>query len=380
MSYDVPVDSLESDSMAKPVSSAEVDGWEVESSSAVQPTNEELAQRLSEEPAEQTEPPESVDEDHDDAIGDEGAAAQASEPEPQKKRKESATERTARIQAEINALTRQRHEEERALEALRRERTTFAAPPPAPKPPTEPPASATAEPDWDQYEADGKSFTQFSKDHSKWMRDTVTAEVETRAQRAADTRIEFERQRLAGEAVLVRHETRPEQVKAAHPDFDAAIANLDDPNKTPLTPFIQAVVMNHPKGAEFLYHLGLHPDEASVLAALPMTRPIMDAVRESDDPTPLLLHFAQHPEEHDRIAHLDPGPALLALGRLSAALSGPGAKNGSPVRTPSLTTAKPPIRPLGTTRTASTSRDADDLEFGPEYARRALERERQQHA
>ncbi|MCX6550052.1 MAG: hypothetical protein NTY02_03410, partial [Acidobacteria bacterium] len=236
----------------------------------------------------------------------------------------------------------------------------------------------SGEPDWDAYEEAGKTFSQFQKDHAAWLRKVITAEADARATRTADERISAERERAFAIAEVARQEGRLDAVKVKYPDFDEVVStNLSD---VPQTPFMAAVVRNHPAGFDLLYHLGQHPAEAKILATLPMTRPIMDAVKESADPVGLLSYFANHPEDHDRIAHLDPPRQLLALGRLSAELSGSGAKNGSPGPTPPVTTAKPPIRPLGTTRSAPVSRDDDDLEFGPAYIKRENERRLAAHA
>ena len=373
-------DSHDSASMAMLPSVAEVDGWEVESSSANQPTNEELAERLREEPvarvegdADATEALEPVSEDHNDAA--EPVGEDAAHP---KKRKLTASERKAVLQAEFNSLTKQREDARRAFEAEERERAAKRAAPPAATP-----ADAAkidpvdGEPDWDQYEADGKLFSQYQKDHAAWLRKVITAEADERAIRAADARISAAQERDQAIASVARHEARVEQAKATYPDFDEVIEqNLADVEQTP---FMRAVVLNHAKGLDLLYHLGQHPAEAQILAQLPMTRPIMDAVKEAADPIPILSYFATHPAEHDRIAHLDPPRQLLALGRLSAALSSPGAKNGSPAVTPPVTHARPPIRPVGTRGSATASGD-DDLEFGPEWLQRENERDRQRQA
>jgi hypothetical protein len=380
-------DTHESASLATTPSVAEVDGWEVESSSAVQPTNEELADRLREDPVSapaSADAPEPVDEDHDDAVTDDDAAPAT--PETPKRKKLTAAERKAVLQAEFNALTKQREDARRAFEAeeadRQRRRTTREQAPPADATPRTPAEASKAtpedgEPDWDKYEEEGKPFSQYQKDHAAWLRKVITAEAEARANRTAEERISAERERAMAIAEVARQETRVEAARAKYPDFTEKINdNLGD---VPQTPFMAAVVKHHPMGMDLLYHLADHPAEAKILATLPMTRPMMDVVKASPDPTPLLSYWANHPEEHDRIAHLDPVSALLALGRLAAELSGPGAKTGSPGRTPPVTSAKPPIRPLGATRSAAAaSRDDDDDEpFGPAYVKRELERQRQ---
>lgn len=390
MSADFPADSHDSASMAVPPSVAEVDGWEVESSSAVQPTNEELADRLRDEPtsAAPVAAPDAVDEDHDDAPARPGTAAAEMERGEDgkftKKRKLTAAERKAVLQAEFNALTKQREDARRAFEAEEAERQRRrATPAPAPETPATPAEASKAtpedgEPDWDQYEADGKTFSQYQKDHSAWLRKVLEAAADARAERKAGEIVSAERERAMAIAEVARQETRLAAIKAKRPDFEERVdANLGD---VPQTPFMAAVVRNHPAGYELLDHLADHPAEAQILATFQWTRPMMDAVKASPDPTPLLTYWANHPEEQARVAHLDPVSALMALGRLSAELFGPGAKTGSPARTPAVSAAKPPIRPLGATRSATgSSSDDEDLPFGPEYVHRENER-RRQHA
>lgn len=397
-----PSDSHESASMARPPSVASVDGWEAESSSAVQPTSEELADRLREDaPSRQPEvvAPEAVDEDHDDAPARRGVADVTDDDEPSaekptagvemergedgkftKKRKLTASERKAVLQAEFNALTKQREDARRAFDAEEAERAAKRRQAPAASETPATPAAASkatpedGEPDWDQYEEAGKPFSQYQKDHSAWLRKVLTAEADVRAERKAGEIVSAERERAMAVADVARQEARLDAIKAKKPDFEERVAaNLAD---VPQTPVMAAVVRNHPAGYELLDHLADHPAEAQILATFQWTRPMMDALKASPDPTPLLSYWANHPEDQARVAHLDPVSALMALGRLAAELSGPGANNGSPRQT-SLTTAKPPIRPLGATRSATTDREDDDIPFGPEYFKREIERQRQ---
>jgi hypothetical protein len=389
----IPDESVESGSMAMEEVTASDDGWDTESTGTLQVTPPADPQNFSgdreEAEQEQPEPPDAVDEDHDDAAGEGGDEHKQEAGQPHERRKLTAKERKGLLQAQFHALTRENYEIERsiaarkaelaALESGETERATARAAKTETKPLEPEPVSADDEPDWDTYEAEGKSFTEFQKAHSRWLRETVSAEATARANKTADERVAQERARAEEVAIRARFDARLEQMIEAHPDFEELAKSLDDVDGETVreTPFIKAVVFNHPKGAEFLYHLASYPNEALILSSLPMTRPIMDAVKASSDPTALLSFFAQNQEEHARIAGLPPASALLALGRLTAELSVSGAKNGSPAQTPPITTAKPPIRPIGTTRSAGASR-GDDLEsvpFGPEYVRRVWERD-----
>ena len=376
-----PTDSHDSNSMARPVSSASVDGWDVESSSADQPSSEQLAARLRDEP----DPPKAeaaaaeTDDDLDDAPDRETPAG---EPEHPKKKKLTASERKAVLQAEFNAITRQREDARRAFEAEEadRERKRYARPAPekadekVPDSPAEAAKLDLAEgqPDWDEYEARGETFSKYQKDLSAFYKAESVKEARREATSVVTSLLSKAKEQDLAAAEEAREESRRQSAIQKYPDWEEKIAaNLAD---VPQTPFMTTVVRRHEAGMELLYQLAEHPAEAKILATLPMTRPIIDAVREAPDPAPLLLYFARNPEEHSRIAHLDPPRQLLALGRLVAHLSDEGAKNGSPSPTPPVTSARPPIRPVGATRSAGGARgDDDDIEFGPEYVRRQNE-------
>jgi hypothetical protein len=354
---------------------AEVDGWVAESSSHDQPTKEQLEERIRGEAPSAGDEPKPVVEPkaEDDDLDDDDKAPEAKGDEAKPKKRETAAERKAVLRAEINALVREREETRRALEAERAPKKPVPEPVPAAAAPVKdekaPEAAAAVdseEPDWDAYEASGKTFKEYQHDHAAWLRKVIAAEADARASRTASEVVSTARERELAIAEVAREDARREAAMAKYPDWEATIKeNLED---VPLTPFVETVVRRHPAGMELLYTLAQHPVESKILATLQMTRPIMDAVKEATDPAPLLLYFAHHPKEHARIAHLDPPRQLMALGRLSATLSQPDAKNGSSGVTPPVTQAKPPIRPVGGTRAAgSGTRDPDELDFGPEY-------------
>jgi hypothetical protein len=377
-------DSHDSNSMARPVSSASVDGWDAESSSAEQPSSDELAARLRDEPVkeERAEAKADVDDDLDDTPDRETPPAEGEAP---KKKRLTAAERKAVLQAEFNAITRQREDARRAFEAEEREREqkraarTEPAKPAADKVPDTPAEAAKLEvadgqPDWDQYEEAGKTFSEYQKDLRKFFREEAVREARLAAKSEVTSLLATNREQDLANREAAAEDARRDAAVAKYPDWAEKIAeNLSDVEQTP---FMTTVVRRHPAGMDLLYQLAENPAEAKILATLPMTRPMMDVVKESPDPAPILLYFARHPEEHDRIAHLDPPRQLLALGRLSATLSpDEGAKTGSPSPAPPVTSAKPPIRPVGATRSTGGSKDdSDDVEFGPEYVRRENER------
>ncbi len=80
-----------------------------------------------------------------------------------------------------------------------------------------------------------------------------------------------------------------------------------------------------------------------------ITRPMADAIIESDAPQTLIAHLLAHPDEVDRIAALEsPLKQFRALARLDAQLEPPATAgaSGAPVSKPK-TAAQPPISPVG---------------------------------
>ena len=85
---------------------------------------------------------------------------------------------------------------------------------------------------------------------------------------------------------------------------------------------------------------------------LPLTRPMQDAVVNSDSGPALMYHLCQHPEECDLIAAMPPMMAVKEMGKLEAQIE--AAPTGPVSSADSLTQAPRPIKPVGGGATAST--------------------------
>lgn len=280
------------------------------------------------------------DDDEDDG---EDAAAKDPAPAPAKteeKKPSKASRHAARI-AEINARiaerTRARHEAERAAAAPPpppRPAEPAAPPPPAPRPAARAPLAEDSRPEWSQFDADGKDYKEFEAADRAWQA-RHDAAIIARAEEAAAAKAREARE-------SVEHDQRVRAAKAAHPDFEekrAALTGIDT------TPFLTAMIQQHPSGMDVLYHLGANREDAELLSVLthPDNDPrgvlphlfhsIMDA---GDDPVPVLSFLTSHPEEAQALLDLPPRAALIQIGKL---LAGAGAKTSGPPTPPA---RKPP--------------------------------------
>src|SRR5213075_2410760 len=160
-----------------------------------------------------------------------------------------------RIQ-QLTARLRQAEAERDALKAQR----------PEPQPDraaTVPPAPAAAplpKPTPDQF----TDYGEFIEALTDWKTDQkLTAAEQRRAQAAQQAQAEAEARRI---------ETSFNQRKAAarqkYDDFDAVAINA--PTRIPIGSLIDAWVMEHPTGADVLYHLQKHPDDLDALLAQPV--------------------------------------------------------------------------------------------------------------
>lgn len=335
---------------------AEHDGWRVESASSGVLSSDELTNRLKAavdtpsddapmravetKPAADPAPAEKVD--PDPATAQPEQKADEAKADEKDKPADRGTKRVQKIRSKIGEATFELRETERRIQAAKEE---LAALDQAKQTRAASPQAQAGKPDWDKYQEEGKTYQQFMDDRDAWL----AADVESRldAKRATDLKNEqqrLEHQRAEQMHSEVAHANGERMSKAAqdHPDFNEVIQNVKD--VTDLNaPFVYDVCLHHPQGAEVLYYLGQHPDEAQALVGLRshLTMPMMDAVQASEDPIPLLSHLAKNPGEAARIAALPPSSALVALGRLMSQLEG-ASPAGSPPAAPAITQAAPP--------------------------------------
>ena len=340
---------------------ATVDGWEVTSSSLRQPSVEEVTAVMTDE-----EVPDAPASDPWAASADATTAAtpDAEDRDTPAKPKKSASERTAELRARINAETRAYHDARRAREAetaelmrVRQEREQL----------TSAPTPKAGKPVWSKMEEEGTSYDEFVDARDEWVRQQVRDEFEqSREQQRQYAQTERRQQDIARASDA--HDQRINDAVLRHPDFlETVEKNLSE---IPDSPFLIEVVQGHAQGAELLYHLAQNPDEARVLTTLEPSAPMRDALKYSEIPVEVLSYFAQHPQEFDRLNHLHPASALVALGEIHAQLK--GAKNGSPAA--AVSNAKPPTRPVVGGRTSAT-KNTSDMAFGPEWIRAENARE-----
>lgn len=357
---------------------AEADGWQVTSSSADQPTEAQVIERISDDPV--TEPAEETKAIEAPAETKETPEEKLAEPEEKEaaKPRQTAAERKAELQAKINAETRAYHDakrereaEQAALQQLKREREALAK---------EPPTPAADKPVWSKFEEDGKSYDEFLDARDAYNAAHVISAAKAELQQARDAeRQQFEQRQQATRHFEQKtaHDKRIAAAVEKYPDFYEVIEkNLAD---IPDSPFLTDMVQLRDSGEEVLYHMATHPDEARILVTLEPSKPMRDALmRLPGDPTLVLSYFAQHPQEFDRINQQHPALALVALGEISGRLK--GAKNGSP-QTESVSHAKPPTRPVAGARTAPV-KSPDDMEFSAEWIRleNARDRDRKKSA
>ena len=263
--------------------------------------------------------------------------------DPPKPKPDRGTKRVEKIQAQIDALTKAREDARRAFEADEAERVkarAARADAPPPKADASHPTAAAAEPTeptWEDYDAQGKTFGEFQKDLTKFIKAQAVQEAKASLHQDLETRDQTQR----AEARAHAWTTKVDAVRAQHADFDAVVGEISELEM----PFVNLLTQFHAKGPEIFYELGQQPELAAALVDFRPTRPMADALRFSEQPTALLLHLASlGPAELARLARLHPAAQIRALSVLEAQVT--GATDGSPAP-PRVTQANPPIEPVG---------------------------------
>lgn len=215
-------------------------------------------------------------------------------------RRSRADQRKAKIQGEINDLTRTREHERSELERERRERAAAAPPKPASAPAAVAPAPAAADaapkfafPDFDTWQAAGHpdddydAYTDARSDARDAWREGVKKATAAHEEK---TRLETETQRADATRVeqFIAHEATYE---AAHADYRevlkrVAIPMMADPAtgkavEAPIVrPFKDLLFRTGDKAPQILYFLGNNPADAERLFA-------------STNPASLIEHFTE---------------------------------------------------------------------------------------
>ncbi len=203
----------------------------------------------------------------------------------------------------IQQLTARLRAAEAERDALKAARSEPPAPSSTPQAPSV--ATPTPKPTPDQF----TDYGEFIEALTDWKTDQkLTAAEQRRAQAAQQAQAEAEARRI---------ETSFNQRKAAarqkYDDFDAVAINA--PTRIPIGSLIDAWVMEHPTGADVLYHLQKHPDDLDAL----LQQPVLEQAEA-------LALLAQRFNGHGRTAAAGTGSA-------PASSSSPVPKPPNPVRT-----------------------------------------------
>lgn len=396
-----------STSLAKVPIVATVDGWTAESSSTVTPdaTPDSVAKDLVLDEPEAKESPETPEEAPVAADAtetpEEAPEAEGEEKKLSRAERRKPGNRIAALQREIGALHKTRGDlsgdveaKKAELEALETKLSSARADHAGGVDTADPKQAATAttesikaevdkvlgeKPTWKAMEADGKEWDEYDAARQAYddkRFELIAKQTEARAEAIATERVNQERQRADAAVKRSRYELQLEQIREAEPEFDTLVAeNLEGIDRSP---FMDAVITNHPQGAHVFRHVVHNPDEARVLSALTPPMEVFDAVQQSSDPAGVLSYIATHQAEYQEIVQLRPDQQLLALGRLVGQVeiqSAGGAKSsGSPPAPKPISEAKPPIQPVGGA-SSTESKDLDALPFH-EYVDQANDADR----
>lgn len=239
-------------------------------------------------------------------------------------KKSSLEKRKTSIQSQIDDLTRQKGETQRERDAIKAELDTLKAErdklkaETAPAPKKEAPAQTPADPnDPEPQEADFESYAEYVKKQARWE---------------------------------ARQEFREQQIKQARDSHQRILARAEQARFAAFTDRLEATRKTH---AEF---------DAIIDAGPQLTKPMQDAILDSEIPGELMLHLAEHEDDYKVIvgkhSNLDQYAAMKVLeGRLGAARS-----SGPAPKVESKSTAPAPIKPVGSTPGAVVSDGPPDPE------------------
>lgn len=271
--------------------------------------------------------------------GDEDDAIEAPEPkvdEASEAGKKLQSKRGS-LQARIDAITKEKYDTARERDDARQELQTLRAELAARsgKTPDAPPAPSTEtfytrpEPTEEEVGSKYETYGEFVKDHGRWVREEIKAEQAESSQRA--------RTAQRHDAHATQFVEKIAKAEQADPEFwskvDPVVANLR-PSST-LGPGERATAENA----------------------------IADIIFDSEHSTELMAHLRA--SDIQRLSTLPPNQLFRELGRLEARFHRPAAATAGPARvTPPVSQAAPPIKPVGSTASAS-ERDpiADDLDI-----------------
>lgn len=308
---------------------------------------------------------------------DEPAPTETSEQAAERDRREASeaggklAERRAKIQREIDAETRRKHDlrrdveaEEARLNELRRQRQEFEGGTPAAKAPAATPATAAAEtpaapkgrpePTLNAVDAEGNAkyatYEDYLSDHAAWGREEAVLatraaiEQEKAAERA---RIERDSETRVVNERIADYNAKLETFKQTHADFDAVLEAAKEEIQESL--------------------VALGGNALKVIDGY--------TVFDAEDGPALSYYLLKHTDELKAIALKAPPQQLVHLARLEAQLRSQGGASKKPGPSPaaSQTKAPEPIRPVGSGPTATVTAGGEDESYQDYRARRERE-------
>lgn len=293
------------------------------------------------------------------------------------------------LQARVHALTRDRlalsgqiEAEQRRLDELKAQADALAAgKAPAPADGVKAPASAVPaddqKPTWRAFEDAGKTFDEYEEARDAWQqrqhqRDIEAAIAKTQAKLDADRKAQADAaaQTDAHARSVATVQSHVQALSAEDPDIAAAL-QTDDFLDMPRTPFLSALLTLHPAGKDVMRHLALNPADGYAFADLgPLSAPMMEAFKATQDPVKLLAALANNPSKAQQIRQMGDYAAMRAL--IALETSAPDAKTGSSGAAPRQPSATPLPAKVGGSRTVATQRPLHELTTDDidEFARR----------
>jgi hypothetical protein len=237
--------------------------------------------------------------------------------------------------ARLNQALAQKAEAERKAAALEAELTRYRTPAPPPvtgqvtPPPAAPghPSSNGHEPQFDQFADAADPYTAYLQAWTRWDREQGIRQA------LADREAAH-----AEQARRASFQTRLADGRTQYPDFDTVLANADTLGLQ-VSAVMQEAIANSPRAADLVYFLATHPEECTQLAEESVGTPVAAAT------------------------------VMQRLLESQAAPRAAPAKAGSgPAARASVSTANPPVTPVGSSPVAS-DEPPGDTASAAEHAR-----------
>lgn len=263
-------------------------------------------------------------------------AAPVTTPEaaPEEKPESRAERRIAKLTYERAQSDARAEKAEREAQELKEKLASIPVPAPASTEPAAPAPFTEKAPSIDDFET-VQEWAEAYNGYTDRRSAHITSIEVGKALATERKRVETTRQQSEQQNVLVRHQTRIEEFKKTHTDFDAVAQEAID-------------------------------------SQMPISEAVMRHCISSEMGPAIMYHLAKNRAENDRIAALPPAAAYVELGRLEAKLengngsAAPPAGGNPPQQTrpaavPTTQIPPPPIAPLGGGSVA-TNKSPDEMD------------------